>query len=89
MGCRSTLARLSMGVETRRLQGVEGTLGLWALRWALLDSCCEEKVETIMVYGSSMSILQDENGASVASAVRGAIACTAFTAANIFLDVWR
>lgn len=40
----------------------------------------------IMVHGSSMSIL-DENGVSVASALRGAIACMAFLAASTFLTV--
>ena len=62
MGCKSMLVGRLMGVGMRRLHGVQGTLGLWALRSVLLGSCYKEEMETWVVYGSSMSILQDENG---------------------------
>lgn len=87
MGCKSMRVGLSMGVGTRRLHGVEGISGLWASRWVLLGSCYEKEMDASMVYSSSMSILRDENSAGVASAVRGAIACMAFTAASTFPHV--
>jgi hypothetical protein len=62
MGCKSMLVGRLMGVGMRRLHGVQDTLGPWVLRSVLPGSYYKEEMDASMVYGSSMLILQDENG---------------------------